>query len=147
MKCKYALFLRNQNLGFEIKCEFEALDYRGDTSYSPLFTTFSSLAAGMLKILGVNINWYCKPVKLYCYLTENCRSQSPRGLRFEMSLPIQTLESWVRIQLEIRTSFRVYCVFVMSCTGSGLATGWSPVQGVLPIVYNIVTCFYCTWQQ
>jgi hypothetical protein len=27
-------------------------------------------------------------------------------------------------------------VFVLSCVGSGLATGWSLVQGVLPIVYK-----------
>jgi hypothetical protein len=31
----------------------------------------------------------------------------------------------------------VYSVFVLSCVGSGLATGWSPVQGVLPTVYKI----------
>jgi hypothetical protein len=31
----------------------------------------------------------------------------------------------------------VYSVFVLSCVGSGLATGWSPVQGVLPTVYRI----------
>jgi hypothetical protein len=30
----------------------------------------------------------------------------------------------------------VYSVFVLSCAGSGLATGWSLVQGVLPIVYK-----------
>jgi hypothetical protein len=30
----------------------------------------------------------------------------------------------------------VYSVFVLSCVGSGLATGWSLVQGVLPIVYK-----------
>jgi hypothetical protein len=29
----------------------------------------------------------------------------------------------------------VYSVFVLSCVGSGLATGWSIVQGVLPTVY------------
>jgi hypothetical protein len=28
-------------------------------------------------------------------------------------------------------------VFVLSCLGSDLATGWSPVQGVLPTVYKI----------
>jgi hypothetical protein len=26
----------------------------------------------------------------------------------------------------------VYFVFVLSCVGGGLASGWSPVQGVLP---------------
>jgi hypothetical protein len=30
----------------------------------------------------------------------------------------------------------VYSVFVLSCVGSGLATGRSLVQGVLPIVYK-----------
>jgi hypothetical protein len=29
-----------------------------------------------------------------------------------------------------------YSVFVLSCGGSGLATGWSLVQGVLPTVYK-----------
>jgi hypothetical protein len=31
----------------------------------------------------------------------------------------------------------VYSVFVLFCVGRGLATGWSPVQGVLPTVYTI----------
>jgi hypothetical protein len=30
----------------------------------------------------------------------------------------------------------VYSVFVLSCVGSGLATGSSLVQGVLPVVYK-----------
>jgi hypothetical protein len=30
-------------------------------------------------------------------------------------------------------SLRLFCV----CVGSRLATGWSPVQGVLPTVYRI----------
>jgi hypothetical protein len=32
---------------------------------------------------------------------------------------------------------RLFCVCVVLCVGSGLATGWSPVQGVLPTVYSI----------
>jgi hypothetical protein len=31
----------------------------------------------------------------------------------------------------------VYSVFVFSCAGSGLATGWSPIQVVLPTVCKI----------
>jgi hypothetical protein len=31
---------------------------------------------------------------------------------------------------------RLVSVCVALCVGSGLATGWSPVQGVLPIVYR-----------
>jgi hypothetical protein len=32
---------------------------------------------------------------------------------------------------------RLFCVCVVLCVGSGLATGWSPVQGVLPTMYRI----------
>jgi hypothetical protein len=32
----------------------------------------------------------------------------------------------------------VYSVLVLSCTGTGLATGSSPVQGVLMHVYNFI---------
>jgi hypothetical protein len=32
---------------------------------------------------------------------------------------------------------RLFYVCVVLCVGSDLATGWSPVQGVLPIVYRI----------
>jgi hypothetical protein len=31
----------------------------------------------------------------------------------------------------------LFCVCVTLCGGSGLATGWSPVQGVLPTLYRI----------
>jgi hypothetical protein len=34
-------------------------------------------------------------------------------------------------------SVRLFCVCVVLCVGSGLAKGWSPVQGVLPTVYRI----------
>jgi hypothetical protein len=32
---------------------------------------------------------------------------------------------------------RLFCVCVVLCVDSGLATGWSLVQGVLPTVYRI----------
>jgi hypothetical protein len=64
------------------------------------------------------------------------RSQWPRGLRHEMSSPAWTLGSWVRIPLESWMFVCVCFVFVLSCVGSGLATGWSPVQGILPIVHK-----------
>jgi hypothetical protein len=53
-----------------------------------------------------------------------------------MSSPVRTLGSWVRIPLEAWMFVWVYSVFVLSCVGSGLATGWSLVQGVLPTVYK-----------
>jgi hypothetical protein len=79
-----------------------------------------------------------------CILIFTCRSQWSRGLRHEMSSPAQTLGSWVRITLEAWMSVRVSSVFVLSCVCSSLATGWSPVQGVLPTVYKIHN-FRITW--
>jgi hypothetical protein len=32
---------------------------------------------------------------------------------------------------------RLFCVCVVLCVGRGLATGWSPFEGVLPTVYRI----------
>jgi hypothetical protein len=52
-----------------------------------------------------------------------------------MSSPAWTLGSWVRIPLEAWMFVCVYSVCVVLCR-SGLAPGWSLVQGVLPIVYK-----------
>jgi hypothetical protein len=76
---------------------------------------------------------------IYCFIHPYyalCRSQWPRGLRHEMTSPAWTLGSWVRIPLETWMFVCVYSVFVLSCVGSSLATGWSLVQGVLPTVYK-----------
>jgi hypothetical protein len=54
----------------------------------------------------------------------------PRGLRHELS-------SLVRIPLDAWIFVYVYSVFVLSCVGSSLATGWSPFQGDLPTVLGL----------
>jgi hypothetical protein len=66
-----------------------------------------------------------------------CQSQWPSGLRHELSSFARTLGSSVRIPLKEWMSMCVYSVCVVLCVGSDLATGWSPVQGVLPTVYRI----------
>jgi hypothetical protein len=43
------------------------------------------------------------------------RSQRPRGLRYEPSLPVGTLGSWIRIPLEAWMSVGIYSVFVLFC--------------------------------
>jgi hypothetical protein len=48
-----------------------------------------------------------------------------------------TLGTWIWIPLEAWICVGVYCVFMLSCVGSGLATGWSPVQWLLPTIYRI----------
>jgi hypothetical protein len=46
-------------------------------------------------------------------------SQRRRGLRHEMSSPVQTTGSWVHIPLEIKMS----AFLMLSCVGTGLVTG------------------------
>jgi hypothetical protein len=60
------------------------------------------------------------------------RPQCPRGLRHELYSPARTLGSWVRIPC-----LSTFILYVLSCAGSGLLTGWSPVQGDLPSVCKI----------
>jgi hypothetical protein len=64
--------------------------------------------------------------ELNMYIAIGCRSQWPRGLRHELSSLARTLGSRVRIPLEAWMS-----VFILFVLGSGLAMGWSLVQGVL----------------
>jgi hypothetical protein len=53
-------------------------------------------------------------------------SQWLHGLGHEMSSPARMLGSWVRIPLKAWMFVCIYSVFVLSCLGSGLATGLSP---------------------
>jgi hypothetical protein len=65
-------------------------------------------------------------------------SRSPSGLRHELSSLARTPGLWVRIPLRTRMFSCVY-VFLCLCTGRGLATSWSPIQGVLPTALDLVT--------
>jgi hypothetical protein len=63
------------------------------------------------------------------------RSRYPSGLRHE-------LFSLARTRIPLRVwmfTVCVVCVFLCLCTGRGIATNWSPVQGVLPTVLDLVT--------
>jgi hypothetical protein len=62
-----------------------------------------------------------------CYFSDH-RSEWPRGLRHELSSPARMLGSCVRIPLKAWIFVCLFCV----CISSGFATGWSPIQGVLP---------------
>jgi hypothetical protein len=48
----------------------------------------------------------------------------------------ETVGSWVRIPLEAWFFIRVSSLFVLSCVGSGLATGLTRVPGILLTVYK-----------
>jgi hypothetical protein len=61
------------------------------------------------------------------------------GMIICLSALARTLVSWVRIPLRawmFGVCMSLFCVCVDLCLGSGLATGWSLVQGVLPSVKN-----------
>jgi hypothetical protein len=75
--------------------------------------------------------------KIHDCVLKICQSQWPRRLRHDIHSFAQMLGSWVRIPLNARMSVRLFCVYVVLCVGSGLATGWSLAQGVLPTVYRI----------
>jgi hypothetical protein len=77
-----------------------------------------------------------------------CRSQWPRGLRHELS----SLEHWDR-RFESHSGhgslvcMRLVCVCVVLCVGSGLATSWSLVQGVLPSPTDCVKKRLWNWRR
>jgi hypothetical protein len=57
------------------------------------------------------------------------RSQWQRGLRHELSSSVGSNPT-----RSMDVCVRLFCVCVLLCVRSGLATGWSPVEGVLPSV-------------
>jgi hypothetical protein len=63
-------------------------------------------------------------------------SQWPRSLRHELFSLSQKLGSYVRIPLKA-WCLHLFCVCVVLCVGSALATGRSLFQVVLPTVYRI----------
>jgi hypothetical protein len=95
-----------------------------DRVYTTSFTTPTEGLRGFHQSLKIIPEYSLK-------LRHDRRSQWPRGLRHELSSLTRTLGSWVRIPLKSWMFVRVYSVFVL---GSGLVTGWSSVQGVIPTV-------------
>jgi hypothetical protein len=59
----------------------------------------------------------------------------PRGLRHELFSPAQTFVIVGSNPIRgMDVCVLLFCVCVVLCAGSGLATGLSPVQGALPTV-------------
>jgi hypothetical protein len=98
------------------------------------------------------LTWRCMEPWVCKYYQHNNETKSPtkartycitmlfllRRVYAGRSSPAETLGSWVLIPFEAWMSVYVYSVFVcVLCVGSGLATSWSSVQGVLPVVYRI----------
>jgi hypothetical protein len=107
--------------------------------FAPFVVSYSILAGSFNGLTGSTppFNWLIKGIYAFIFPYLNIRPVTVAArLRHEMSSPAWTLGSWVRIPLEAWMFVWVYSVFVLSCVSSGLATGWSLVQGVLPVVYK-----------
>jgi hypothetical protein len=88
---------------------------------------------GMIVCKGMRRMWK-EAVVAYCSLIFQCVCAEER-----VSQNSQTLSLMNSIVLSLRTRMaaRVYSIFVLSCVGSGLATGSSHIQGFLPTLYEI----------
>jgi predicted PurR-regulated permease PerM len=101
-------------------------------------------------LLGNYIQFHfnvCSSLFLY-FIIYLSRSQFPRGLRHELFSHARTLWSWVQIPfmaLMFGVCMCLFCVCVVPLVGSGLATGWSLVQEVLPSVKNDYGTEYEAW--
>jgi hypothetical protein len=93
------------------------------------FLVFNYISSFYLRSSSLNCNYHNK----FNY----SRSQWPRGLKHKMSSSPQTLRLRVRIHPKVWLSLCFCSVFMLSCVGSDLATGSSPMQGVLPTICNI----------
>jgi hypothetical protein len=85
-------------------------------------------------LIGDTLSLWKTSMGYTCPLGIASRSQWPRGLGHELSSLARTLGSWVRTPLKAWLSVHLFCVYVVVCVGSGPATGWSLVQGVLSTV-------------
>jgi hypothetical protein len=71
--------------------------------------------------------------KFWSSLCENSRSQWSRGPRHEMS-SLARSKLWDRGFQSHSSNGWMSAFILLSCVDSGLASGWSPAQGVLPTV-------------
>jgi hypothetical protein len=89
--------------------------------------TFSESRRGVLKVL-LSLKFCRIVIKLVVIMPTTVAARSKAC---EPSSPDRILGPWVRIPLKAWMSVCVFCVCVVLCVGSGFATGWSPIRGVL----------------
>jgi hypothetical protein len=110
-------------------------------------TTFKSLP----QMLTVRVKWHlCRldldlPVSVkmlvlfnISHFLEEIKSYSQSQWRHELSLPTQTLRSWV--QIPVKAQMAVCSFLVLSCVCSSLAMCWCAIKGVMQTVYKIHKC-------
>jgi hypothetical protein len=132
---KISIYFCSKFLSFRVTVCFTNPDYRLiRMSFPPLLRICECLLyievgvkkmmtelKGTIQFIALKISW------------AEHSDRAVQGMNHLRSLA-RTLGSWVRIPLEAWMSVCVYSVRVLLCVGSGLATGWSPIQEVLPTV-------------
>jgi hypothetical protein len=89
-----------------------------------------------LSLWWVSVVYNEENYDLLLYMSYN-QSQCPCYLKHEISSSAQTLGLWVWISLKAWMYVSVFSMLMLSYVGSGLVTGWSPIQGVLPTVCKL----------
>jgi hypothetical protein len=87
----------------------------------------------------VLLDWI--PLIIFARVFVMSRPQWPHSLRQELFSLARTLRSWVRIPFRawmFGVCVCVVCVCAVLCLGTGLATGWSLVQGVYRL-WKVIT--------
>lgn len=93
-----------------------------------LFSYFADSGFGFCA--SCSSTFYCN----FSWVFQICQSLLPHNLRAELSLPTQTLGSWV--WSPPKEWMFAFILFVLSCVGSNLVSDWPPIQGVLPTLWD-----------
>jgi hypothetical protein len=83
-----------------------------------------------------SINYSTMQWTMFCSMVNTVPVTVAERSKAWMSSLARTPGPWVRMDV---WCLWYVCVFLCLCTGRGLATSWSPVQGVLPTVLDLVT--------
>jgi hypothetical protein len=118
---------------FEIKALLSIVLY----NISHWFAVAACVFLFIISITSLPSNaWYTQI--LSCICTYKCRSLSPRDVK---ALTVYARSNTVIVDSNPTRGkdvcVYVYSVFMLFCVCSGLETGWSPVQGVLPTGYKL----------
>jgi hypothetical protein len=129
-------------------------------TWCPIWCTVKAIYLGILEKFVTSEQGTCLPTEVQTVIWSRNAYHLPRLLQFEIFVNKWTFadhkwparsKAWAvfaRSNTGIMGSnptrgmdvyVCLFCVFVVLCVGSGLATGWSPGQQVLPTVYRTKT--------
>jgi hypothetical protein len=122
--CPIRLFLYNQNCILPMNSvKFPSIRFHDSPFRDSCDFTRGKPQTEMSNIMGAHFVYYCYEGRAVWGMN-SLRPLKNWGHEFE--------SHWRH-----RCLCALFCVYVVLRTDSGLATGWSPVQGVLPTIYSI----------